>query len=75
MNEVLTIEEIEARYDGEWVLLEDPQTDDQQNVRGGRLLWHGHDLEEVEQKDLELQPRNAAVLYIGKAPANLAFVL
>ena len=35
MDEVLTMKEIKERYDGEWVLLEDPVKNDRnQTVRG-----------------------------------------
>ncbi len=35
--EVLTIAEIEARFESEWVLIEDPSTDDFLKVRGGTV--------------------------------------
>lgn len=75
MNDVLTMEEIEARYTGEWVLLENPETDGGQNVVRGRLLWHSPDRDEIHRKDLEFSPRDAAVLYIGDPPDDIAFVL
>jgi hypothetical protein len=35
MDEILTIAEIEGRFDSEWVLIEDPSTDEFLDVRGG----------------------------------------
>jgi hypothetical protein len=75
MNDVLTMEEIEARYTGEWVLLENPEIDTLQNVLRGRLLWHSPDRDEIDRKDVELCPRDAAVLFIGDPPDDLAFIL
>lgn len=75
MNDLLTMEELEARYTGEWVLLEDPETDGGQRVTRGKLLWHSPDIEDVERKDLELKPHNAAVIYVGDPPRELAYVL
>ncbi len=35
MDEVFTIEEIRARFDGEWVLVEDPRVNGDHEVAGG----------------------------------------
>ena len=37
MDEVLTIAEIEGKFDSEWVLIENPSTDDSLEVRGGTV--------------------------------------
>ena len=47
MDEVLSMTEIEAKFDSEWVLIEDPRTDDALEVRGGTVRCHGKDREEV----------------------------
>jgi hypothetical protein len=75
MNEVLTIEEIESRFDSEWVLVEDPELDDHLNVLRGRVLCHSKDRDEVYQKGIELRPRHSAVLYTGRIPEGTAVVL
>ena len=43
MNEEMTIEEIESRFDSEWVLIEDPRTDEQLKILGGKVLYHSKD--------------------------------
>jgi hypothetical protein len=75
MNEVLTIDEIRARYPSEHVLLEDPQTNEHQQVVGGRVLWHGKDREEVYHKAVELRPRHSAFVFTGPTPEHVVFVL
>jgi hypothetical protein len=40
MSEVLTMAEIEAIFDSEWVLIENPTTDETLEVRGGTVRWH-----------------------------------
>ena len=75
MNEVLTIGEIEQRFDSEWILVEDPQLDEHLNVLGGRVAWHSKDREEVHRKLLELRPRHPAIFYNGKMPEGTAIIL
>ena len=75
MPEVLSIEEIASRFEEEWVLLEDPQTDSLLEVRGGRVLWHSRDRDELERKALELRPRHSAVLFTGTLPEDAVVVL
>jgi hypothetical protein len=43
MDEVLTISEIEAKFESEWVLLEAPRTDESLEVQGGTVRWHDLD--------------------------------
>ncbi len=75
MNEVLSYEEIEKRFAGEWVLLADPIVGESLQVKGGTLLWHSKDRDEVHRKALELRPRSSAVLYTGKIPGDMAIIL
>lgn len=75
MDQILTMAEIEARYDGEWVLLEDPEVTDMQEVKRGKLLWHSKDRDEVYRRALELKPRHSAVLYVGTIPEEPVIVL
>ena len=75
MDEVLTIGEMEAEFDSEWILVENPQTDEALKVKGGRVLWHSPDRDEVYRKAVELRPRRFAVLYTGRMPEDTAIVL
>ena len=73
MNEVLTMKEIEQRYDGEWVLLEDPISDKRDQIISGKLLWHSKDRSEITEKALEFRPKYAAISYIGKGPEGMLY--
>jgi hypothetical protein len=75
MDEVLTLAEIQSRYDSEWVLIEDPEVDEDLEIVRGKVLWHSKDRDEVYRKDMELRPRSAAYLYTGKLPTDAAVVL
>ena len=75
MDDVLTISEIESRFPSEWVLVEDPQTDDSLQVQGGKVLYHSKDRDEFDRKVLDFHPKRFAVLYTGGAPKRMEFVL
>ena len=75
MNELLSIDEMNARFDSQWVLVEDPEVDADLNIVRGKVVWHSKDRDEVYQKLLELRPKSAATLYVGSMPADTAVVL
>lgn len=75
MKEVLTIAQIEAQFDSEWIFIGDPQTNEALEVQSGSVLWHSKDREEVYRKAVELRPKRSAMLYTGKMPKDTAVVL
>jgi hypothetical protein len=75
LNKVLTIEELQQEFPGEWVLLEDPETTETLMIKSGKLLWHTPDREELDNKLLELRPDNAAVRYLGRTGSGKIIML
>ncbi len=75
MSELLTMQEIESRFNSEWVLVEDPLLDEQLRVLRGRVVWHSKDRDEVYQKALELRPKRPAFLYTGVIPDDTVVVV
>ncbi len=75
MAEILTFEQIKTRYDGEWVLIGNPVTDDSLSVQQGEVLWHSKDRDEVYRKARELKPAHSAILFFGSLPKDTAIVL
>ena len=75
MNEVLTIAQIEAEFESEWVLIEDPRTDEGLEVQAGTVRWHSKDREEVYRRAVETRPKRFAIVYTGKMPKDTAIVL
>ena len=75
MDEVLTIAEIEGQFESEWVLIEDPLTDESLNVRGGTVRCHGKDRDEVYRRAVQIRPRRFAILYTGTMPGDTAIAL
>jgi hypothetical protein len=75
MDNILTAAQIKAQFKSEWVLVEDPQTNDALEVQSGRVRWHSKDRDEVYRKAIELRPKRFAMLYTGRMPEGTAIVL
>lgn len=74
-NETMPIEEIRSRFESEWVLIEEPETDEHLNVISGTVVHHSKDRDEVYRKAVSLRPRRSAVIYTGEIPEETAVVL
>ncbi|HZT40870.1 MAG TPA: hypothetical protein VFA07_01710 [Chthonomonadaceae bacterium] len=74
-GDVMTMQEIKARFPSEWVLIEDPETNEYLEVLCGKVLWHTRDRDELDRKLLELGPHHSAVLYIGEMHGEVAINL
>jgi len=75
MDQSLSIAEIEKQFDSEWVLIEDPQTDDALAVQGGTERCHSKDRDEVYRRAIEIHPKRFAIVYTGKMPRDTAIIL
>ena len=75
MDEMPTIEEIRARYASDWVLIGEPETDESQHLRAGKVFFHSPDRDEVYRKAGELRPGRFAVRYLGTWPEDMALIL
>ncbi|MBA3806472.1 MAG: hypothetical protein H0X14_12260 [Acidobacteria bacterium] len=75
MEQAMTAAEIEAQFASEWVLVEDPQTDENLEVKSGKVLFHSPDRDETYRKAVELRPRRFAMLFTGTIPDDTAIVL
>ena len=76
MGEVLTTEEIFARYPDQWVLVADPETTEYHKVLAGRVVAAGPDREQVYRAAFSLPvPRSIATLFTGQLPPDNVVVL
>jgi hypothetical protein len=75
MDEFMTIEQIMERFDSEFVLVEDPVTDERLEVHGGRVRFHSKDREEVYDCAVELRPKRCTFVYTGKMASNLRILI
>lgn len=53
---------MKERFEGEWVLVGDPEMDEGLNVTGGEVLWHSKDRDELYRKTRKLPPLQSAIL-------------
>jgi hypothetical protein len=75
MDEILTITEIAAKFDSEWVLIENPVTDESLEVRSGTVRCHAKDREEVYRRAVRIRPKRFAIVYTGTMPGDTAIAL
>ena len=82
MDEMLTIEEMERRYPGEWVVVTDVREDRDPEepdlvIRRARVYWHGPTREEADAKADELPPpRHFGVWFLGPlVPEGMGIML
>jgi len=75
MERVMTIGEIESEFDSEWVLVEEPETNEQLEVLKGKVLHHSKDRDEVYRKAVNLRPKRSAILYTGSIPEGTVVAL
>ncbi|MBM4166039.1 MAG: hypothetical protein FJ218_03860 [Ignavibacteria bacterium] len=75
MQNILTSQEINEQFHSEWVLLENPETNEQLEILRGKLLFHSKDRDEVYRKSLEIKPRSSAILFTGEIPEGTAVIL
>jgi len=56
---------IQKKYPDSFVLLEDPVFDSLHGLKGGFFLYKNKNRKKVFQKDMELKPPRATILYTG----------
>ncbi|MCL4787614.1 MAG: hypothetical protein KJ070_12600 [Verrucomicrobia bacterium] len=75
-EQVMTIQEIESKFQDEWILVADPETNDALEVLRGNVICHSRDRDEVYRRAIALpKPKHYAVLFTGRMPENTAIVL
>jgi len=75
MTEILSLAEIQAHYEGEWVLIGDPEVDASLEVQRGRVLFHSKSRDEVYRQARLLKPTHSAFLFVGRLPKDTEVVL
>lgn len=75
MKDILSFSEMKKQYDSEWILIENPETDENLNIKQGKILWHSKDRDEVYRKARNIHPAHSAIIFTGKLPDNVAVIL
>ena len=68
-------DEIESQFDSEWILVDEPETNEQLEVLKGKVVHHSKDRDEVYRKAVALRPKRCAILYTGEIPEDAVVVL
>ena len=71
----MTVDEMREQFESEWILVQDPQTNEALEVLGGVVLHHGKDRDEVYRQAVARHPKRSAILYTGQIPEDTAIVL
>jgi hypothetical protein len=75
MAEVLSIQEMQSRYAGEWLLIAYTELDREMEVVRGEVLAHSPNREDIYHALLSAKGRKVAVEYAGVIPEDLAVAL
>ena len=54
---------------------ENPQTDEALEILAGTVRWHSPDRDEVYRKAREIEVRSFGILFLGRTPDDMFFVL
>ena len=74
-SQILTIEEMRYRYDGEWLLIAYKELDQQLKVLSGEVLAHSIDRDEVYAALPLGRGKDIAIECFARIPEDLAFIL
>ena len=75
MDAVMSWAEIKETFNGEWVLIEDPEFSPGSQLIRGKVLFHSKERSAVHDKFMELRPFHHAILYAGEIPKDMVFAL
>jgi hypothetical protein len=75
MEKVMTNAEIVSEFDSEWVLVIEPETNEQLEVLKGKVVHHSKHRDEVYRKAIAVRPKRFAILYTGEIPEGSEVVV
>ncbi len=75
MSGIMTFEEIQQHYDGEWVLISYTETDEKLQVIKGEVIAHSPNKEEIYKALESAKDKPLAIEYMGQVPEDIAFIL
>ncbi len=71
MMEFLTRAEMETRFDGEWVIVADPELNENLDVLGGRIAYHSQSQAELYEEESILPLKHCAFLCFVPMPERI----
>ena len=70
----MTFEEMQRRYDGEWLLIASKEVDEELVIKG-EVLAHSRSREEIYQALDSIEEQPLAIEYVGQVSEDLGFIL
>jgi hypothetical protein len=75
MADIMTKAEIETNFVDEWILVENPEIDETNEVLRGHVICHSKNRDVIDRELLARRPKHFAILCTGTIPPNMAIVL
>jgi hypothetical protein len=75
MSDILSFEEMQHRYAGEWLLIAYTELDDELNVIRGEVLAHSPNRDDIYGAISSRDGQSVAIEYVGVIPEDLAVIL
>ncbi|MEG3927636.1 MULTISPECIES: hypothetical protein [unclassified Microcoleus] len=75
IGKIMSLEEIFSLYPDEWVLIVNPELDEELNVIRGEVLAHATERDEIYSKLSLRKGKSVAIEYTGSIPDNIAVML
>lgn len=75
MENIMAITDMHTRFPAEWLLIEDPQTDESLEVQSGKIIAHSKNRDDVYRRAVASRPKYFAIVYTGSYPKNTAIIL
>ena len=75
MLEWMTETEWIARYPDEWVLVIDPDFDEQKGLQSGFVAFHSPEMKDVYDEATRLKPKFCGWPFTGNGPENMEYLL
>lgn len=75
IGQIMSLEEIFSLYPDEWVLIVNPELDEELNVIRGEVLAHATERDEIYSKLSLRNGKSVAIEYTGSIPDNIAVML
>ncbi|MEG4841334.1 hypothetical protein [Microcoleus sp. B9-D4] len=75
IGKIMSLEEIFSLYPDEWVLIVNPELDEEFSVIRGEVLAHAAERDEIYSKLSLRNGKSVAIEYTGSIPDNLAVML
>ena len=75
IDPIMSLEEIFSLYPDEWVLIVNPELDEEFSVIRGEVLAHATERDEIYSKLSLRNGKSVAIDYTGSIPDNIAVML